>query len=272
MTDRAPFRRDTPPGALKCPLCESGRLRLWRAEQTLCCSHCGLLQRKYAGRDDTDLDRMYAAGWCEPERHLTETGGTCPRLAHAYTERLLATLGLRDFSGLRILDFGAGRGEMALAVQSRGGLAFGVDRFGFRFLRARGLAAFGSLDDLTPERKFNGIVSIDVVEHLACPWRVVPALRERLTDGGWFYLATPNASSAAARLLGQKWGEANKPGHLWLFTPASLELLLRRCGFGRVERVRWRIPYSSRPARRVIQYALQAAGLDGQLRYLAFPG
>jgi cyclopropane fatty-acyl-phospholipid synthase-like methyltransferase len=66
-----------------------------------------------------EVEALYQAGWQDPLENQNLTGGTTPALAQNYTRELTHTLGLVDLDGKKILDFGGGRGEMALAWYAR---------------------------------------------------------------------------------------------------------------------------------------------------------
>jgi SAM-dependent methyltransferase len=216
-----------------------------------------------------ELAELYAASWSAPATARAETGGTTDRLARLYVARLLRTLGLARLDGLRILDFGAGRGEMLAALRDRGADVCGLERFGYDFLRERGFAVYRSLADVPPGLRFDGAVSVDVVEHLAWPWDDLAALGASLQPGAFLYVATMNARGLNAMLSGPRWRELLKAGHLVFFTAATLRAALRAAGFGAARRLRWRIPYPAGALRGALYWVLQALGLDGELRFVA---
>lgn len=159
---------------------------------------------------------------------------------------------------------------MLAALRDRGAQVLAVEPYGHGELEDRGIQTFRSLQELPQGRRFDGILSIDVVEHLEAPWRTIEDLHQRLENKGWLYLATPNAESLGARAMGNRWSQALNPGHLQLFTPEGLTHMLRRCGFMDMRRLRWLVPYRVGPARHLLQLLLQLLGVDGELRYLAF--
>lgn len=161
---------------------------------------------------------------------------------------------------------------MLCALSDLGAQVYGVEPYGHLYLRSCGFRVFECLEEIPNSLRFDGIVSIDVIEHLSHPWRELNLLRKRLHESGWIYLATPNAGGAAATIKGPRWPEVGKPGHLVLFTPLSLRRTLASSGWVHVRRLRWRVRYSDNPFVRALHACVQAAGFDGQLRYLAFRG
>lgn len=252
-----------------CPLCEAPIKARWPQVNMWQCTNCGLLMRNPLPTPN-ELDTLYDASWQVPEANTRETGGTHAYLADLYMKRLLKSLGLTNFAGLTILDFGAGRGATVDALTSLGANVVALEPFGYDYLQKRGIPAYPSLDDLPADLRFDGIVSIDVIEHLTTPLETVVRLKEFLSNGGWLFLATPNAAGISCKIKRAAWKEVLNPGHLFLFSPANLDLLLAKADFHRRQHVHWYIRYTDNPAKRALHFALQTLHLDGELRYLAY--
>jgi SAM-dependent methyltransferase len=254
-------------GISSCPFC-GGRITVrWREVSVWHCHSCGLLLRNPVPRAE-ELEALYTASWSAPAQARAQTGGTDLRLARIYATRLLRSLGILDFGGRRILELGAGRGEMLTALGERGAIAWGVEPFGYDFLRQRGFTAFRRLRDLPPGLIFDGAVTVDVVEHLQRPWQDLAALGQRLRPGGFLYLSTLNTRGLNALLSGPRWREFRKDGHLLFFNAPIMRRVLATGGFKRLRRLRWQVVYHRNPVRRAMDSVLQAVGLDGGLRFL----
>lgn len=252
-----------------CPVCQSDAKLLWPSPKFVRCRGCGLLFRHPLPAPEL-LHELYETSWQDPQEHRTETGGTDLDLARIYAHRLASSLGRRNFEGLVMLEYGAGRGEFSRALQEMGAAVFAVEPYGCEYLNKQGITAFHRLEELPVNLHFDGIVTQDVIEHLSAPKDVLAACRTRLKPGGWIFVATPNVEGLNARITRARWREACKPGHLLLFAPATLREALRRSGFLRPERLRWLVPYSKSFARRSQNCLLQLLRLDGELRFLAF--
>jgi len=110
------------------------------------------------------------------------------------------------FAGRRnVLDIGCGRGELLEVLRSAGAQARGIDlsEESVAQCRSRGLEA--ELADLfeylpnQPDGEFDGIVSSQVVEHIA-PARLAPMIRlcaAKLCRGGLLAIETPNPECLA---------------------------------------------------------------------------
>ena len=253
----------------RCPLCHSVGTPFWRAASVWKCSSCKLLFR-YPVLSCPELAELYNKSWQAPDEHTNETGGTDLDLARIYARKLADSLDIKDFEGLKILDFGAGRGAICSALSELGANVYAVEPFGFEYLVKQGFTTFRSLDEIPQGFTFDGIISIDVIEHLPYPWHEFAQLRELLAFSGWLYVTTANSSGLNATIFGSRWRELHKTGHLILFSPSNIEFLLKKCGFSKYRRLKWFIEYAKNPIRRLLHSALQTLNLDGELRYIAW--
>lgn len=254
--------------SVRCPLCDRTEGLKGRGVFRKC-GHCGLVFR-HPMPTLQDLDALYNRSWEAPAKNSNETGGTTVDLAEVYASQLTKSLGRCDLRGLRILEYGAGRGEFLRALERRGAQVFALEPYGKEYLQQQGFPSFRAIEDLPEGVLFDGIVTIDVVEHEFAAWGVLRRLRPLLVHNGWLYVATPNPAGLNAKLTGERWREAQKPGHLLFFPPRTLERVLAEAGFARPQRLRWNVPYGTSLVTRLKDLMLSTLGLDGELRYLAF--
>jgi 2-polyprenyl-3-methyl-5-hydroxy-6-metoxy-1,4-benzoquinol methylase len=250
-----------------CPLCGGVASIKWLELSFAECSRCGALFRHPMPSED-ELDGLYSGSWRAPDVNTAETGSTSEEIATAYVRHLRRALGANALAGVRIIDFGAGRGTLARILQAQGASVVCVDPYGANDLRHQGLAAEEALNRLTGD--FTGACLVEVIEHLPDPVSVLRAIRRLLEPGGWIYLSTPNRNGLNARLTKANWREANKPGHLCLFTAHGVEKILASAGFERIARQRWLVDFGSGFPRRLARYAMQMTRTDGGLRYVAY--
>lgn len=250
-----------------CPYCKGSTTTHWKSLNFWRCSSCSLIFR-YPLPDENSVVDLYEKSWTSPSENRSETGGTSLALARTYVRKLADTLELKDFSGLRLLDFGAGRGDTMTALSELGADMYGVEPFGYDNLKNQGFQVFRTLDEIPENLTFDGIYTRDVIEHLRTPWVEIQKFKDLLVENGFIYVATPNASSLSAKIYGEKWREAVRAGHLLLFTPSCLETVLGLSGYKKYERLKWFIQYSENPLRSILQYTLKTFHIDGELHYL----
>lgn len=255
----------------ECPQCYAqGKAKPhWQAPRFVRCGECGVLYRG-PFPDAAGLASLYLEAWKSPAGNTRETGTTDMAIASSLVGSMVKRLGGRRLAGMRILDYGAGRGAIALELKRRGADVIAVEPFGCDYLIELGLSAYRDLIDLPAGSGFDGIVCLEVIEHLRDPRGVLASLYGRLVSGGWLLVTTPNAAGLPAKLMGQRWREAAKPGHIVFFTPATLRKMLLEIGFCDVRRPRWFIRYRHASfSRAVAQMGMQGLRVDGGLRIVA---
>ena len=226
------------------------------------CPTCGLVFREKFP-STAELTTLYDEAYSESNVDQADTDQESGAFATgAYVRYLLARY-IRP--GMRVLDFGAGTGELVMLLRQAGVDAFGLEysspardycakRRGFQL--ARELTAF-------PPESFDLVVMIEVVEHLTDLWGTLAGVREMLRPKGILFITTPNRKGLRARLEGGLWREAGKKFHLFLFDSSSIGFHLRKNGYGRVETV----PFSPVP-RHGLKYWL----FGRTMQLLALPG
>jgi SAM-dependent methyltransferase len=134
-----------------------------------------------------------------------------------------------------ICDLGCWVGFLLSEAGRRGWRGRGVEpsEFAAAYARERlGLdVVTGTLREAElPPGEFHALVMADVIEHLPRPGDALERAAELVVPGGVVYVATPDAGSAVARLLGRRWWSVLPP-HLQYFTRHSMRRLLERHGF-----------------------------------------
>lgn len=175
----------------------------------------------------------------------------------------------RPFDGLRLLDIGCGGGLLAEPMARLGAQVVGADaaarnipvaqlhaaqsglEIDYRHTSAEDMAAAGE--------KFDVVLNMEVVEHVADPLAYLTACRQLLKPGGLMITSTlnRNAKSYVMAIIGaehvMRW--LPKGTHEWskFITPDELYELLRQAGLDPVDRkgmvfnpVRWSWSLSSR--------------------------
>ena len=130
-------------------------------------------------------------------------------------------------SGLRVLELGAGSGELSNVLRERGCTVVGIEAGDLEVL------------DLDPDlagRRFDAVVAVDVLHRLRDPVSAVARLAPLLAPGGYLVVSVPNVAHVSVRLavLGGRFRYGDGPldrDALRFFTRASLIETLTAGGF-----------------------------------------
>jgi 2-polyprenyl-3-methyl-5-hydroxy-6-metoxy-1,4-benzoquinol methylase len=253
----------------RCTFCNGKLTILWEDPPFSRCADCYLIiQNPFPSQQE--LDDLYEASWTDPDANSYETGNMDGRLAEQYASELLRNLGRERAGGLRILDFGAGKGALMTALENEGAEVYGVEPYGHDRLREAGKKAYRMLGDIPQDILFDGIISMDVVEHLPQPWETFATLLRRIKPGGWLCISVPNPKGINARLNGGRWRETQKVGHIVFLEGKTLVRMLRWAGFSVARPVRWNVNYGKGFMHHLSQRLLLITGLHGAVRVIAF--
>ncbi len=160
--------------------------------------------------------------------------------AEAARERFLVGAVERWKRGGRILDVGCGRGELLRAFDPLHWERIGVEpspAVDVEETTSAGVVIVrGFLEDAPlPERSFDVVVAIDLLEHLRDARAFTRRLRGLVRDGGFAVVVTGDISSFFARLARARWRYFGSHEHVSFFTPSSIQHLFENCGFTVVE-------------------------------------
>ena len=135
----------------------------------------------------------------------------------------------------RLLDVGCGEGEFLAEMATLGWDAEGIDPTADAVEAACRRGVRVTRGDLTgvalDEGAFDAITFRLVFEHIPDPVGALRACHRALKPGGVVWIAAPSLDSEASRAFGDAWIFLEAPRHAVLYTPASLDRLLRRCEF-----------------------------------------
>ncbi len=139
----------------------------------------------------------------------------------------------------RLIEIGTGSGFFLKAAERAGwtvagieisseGVAFATTRLGLEIRRE-------SAEELSySAASFDVAVMFDVIEHLLNPMAALERVRHVLRPGGLLVVSTPNLHAVSRLALGSEWAVLSPAEHLYNFSAATLERLVRRAGFGDV--------------------------------------
>jgi 2-polyprenyl-3-methyl-5-hydroxy-6-metoxy-1,4-benzoquinol methylase len=161
--------------------------------------------------------------------------------------RYRSMLGRHPFSALRrlpagrLLDVGAGSGDLGLALEPRGWRVIGLEPSadGCRRGRSRGLEMVeGTLETVDASdlgSGYDAVVFQHSLEHVVDPGEDLARARGLLRDGGLLIVSLPNFGSWQRRTFGSAWFHLDLPRHRTHFTADGLKRLLRDNGFADCE-------------------------------------
>ncbi|HYE55086.1 MAG TPA: class I SAM-dependent methyltransferase [Chitinophagaceae bacterium] len=133
-----------------------------------------------------------------------------------------------------LLDVGAGTGLFVDTMRKGGWKVTGLEPDATARTRAREMnIMLQDISDLyqLPAANFDVITLWHVLEHVHDVHGYLKQLKHILKHEGHLVIAVPNYTSADARLYRQFWAAYDVPRHLYHFSPASMQALLRLHGF-----------------------------------------
>ncbi|HEV3059171.1 MAG TPA: glycosyltransferase [Vicinamibacterales bacterium] len=236
----------------RCPLCGHDELayQFFHAGTPIVrCAACSLMLRN-PQPSDAALGDIYtehyflgsddASSVAQEETHRLKRD-----TAAGYLDAIERRLGLDPGStdgrtGRRLLEVGAGFGNLLLEAASRGYDVTGVEYSQSSVVTANerlgaGRVLQGSMGTVDlPDASFDVAVLADVIEHTRDPLVDLRHVWRALRPGGVLFLAVPSLDSWSARLMRERWMEF-KLEHLFYFDSATIQTLLFKAGFERVE-------------------------------------
>jgi SAM-dependent methyltransferase len=172
--------------------------------------------------------------------HSNTKKGVVNSLYHRVRNRTLAnkcdllkrTTGLR--TGLH-LDIGAGTGAFVQYMNQHGWKSEGIEpdekarERALLYHQAKLLPA-SAFETFSPG-SFDAISLWHVLEHVHDLYPYLHRIRNILKPGGRIFIAVPNYTSYDAVKYGADWAAYDVPRHLYHFSPASMQWLLKAAGF-----------------------------------------
>lgn len=148
----------------------------------------------------------------------------------------------------RILDVGAAAGCILKGFENMGWHGVGIEpnakmvEYGKRSLKID--LRQGTLETARMDSKFDLIVMIQVIAHLADLNRSILNVSDLLDAHGFVLIETWNRCSLTAKLFGKNWHEYSPPSTLNFFNKRTLDALLERYNFKKIS--------SGRPQKKII--------------------
>jgi SAM-dependent methyltransferase len=196
---------------------------------TVVCRRCGLVSH---GRIPTDDELAVYYGKHYRVDYHGEVTPSPHRIVRAWKNgrRLLRLLQPHLPAGERVLEVGAGIGCTVKAFELAGHDATGVEPnegfFGFSRERLRSRLRSGNLNDVESRETYGLVLLIHVIEHFNRPADSLRHIHRLLKPGGRLYVECPNVAAPHAAP-----GKLFHFAHIYNFTPPTLAMLARSCGF-----------------------------------------
>jgi len=188
------------------------------------CSDCGLIALKDIP-DRFELEQMYKQVhdplYVEEKKNRYFTFNRVMKDIQKYTD-----------SG-KLLDVGCYCGYFLDVAREKGFDVQGVELSEWASSQARQLGHTVHNDNLSSldlESQFDIITMWDVIEHFSNPSDELREINRLLKRGGYFFLATINAGSLVARLMGPRWPWLMDM-HIFYFNKDTITKILEEQGF-----------------------------------------
>lgn len=233
-----------------CPICGDPATRFFAegrdveyrtTDERFTYASCDVCQTIFV--DPPPVDRVDAI---YPATYYSVRGGgnsLSLRIKAWFDGRLLRRV-LRRLPGerLAVLDIGGGTGWMLDAARAQDARVVETheldrDATARATAEAAGHVFHGQpIEQFRPDRRFDLILMLNILEHLADPTRVLRALRDCLTEHGLILIKTPNTDTLDRRLFQRhNWGGLHCPRHWVLFTEGGLVRCAQAAGLACVE-------------------------------------
>ena len=212
-----------------CKLCGNYMTPHYKAKGFLICkcSHCSFEQVKM----DSYAERFeYEASYFDNSKYRDLTA-----LRHEHKRRI-SILKKYATSDSKVVDYGCATGEFveyACKEFDISGCDVSEDAIRIAQEKYPTISEKFSLVDnfLNESDQYDMVTLWDVLEHIEYPLNMTIQLSEKVKEGGYLILSTPNIGSLFARIMKSYWPFMTPPEHLVFFTKRSMAYLAKKAGF-----------------------------------------
>lgn len=130
------------------------------------------------------------------------------------------------------IDVGAGDGRFISGVGSKRKIGVEGSRTAREIMRQKGIEVLSDSDFLKKRNLRADVISFwHVLEHLKDPKKFLLASKQNLKAKAELIIAVPNIDSFEFNFFKRDWFHLEPTLHYWHFSPRSLGILLKKCGF-----------------------------------------
>jgi 2-polyprenyl-3-methyl-5-hydroxy-6-metoxy-1,4-benzoquinol methylase len=202
------------------------------------CPECRLVCR-YELPSREDLKEIYRQEYFADDPSAESRLGYFDYLADEKLHRANAARRLRSLERMTdrrtLLDVGCAAGFFVDEAGRRGWAASGVDVSGFMVGWGRANLgvdiSLGTLDEIAVDPGLGVVTMWDYIEHAIDPVGDITTAGRLLESGGILAISTGDIASIAARVSRSSWHLLTPNHHNYFFSAATLQRMLRRCGF-----------------------------------------
>ncbi len=228
----------------QCPVCGSGQIsRKFSAKDHTVSKEnfdiweCAVCTARFTQDvpDIAHIGQYYQSA--EYVSHTETREGLINRLYHAVRKITMRSKQnwVKSASGVKqgsLLDIGSGTGAFLHYMQQLGWQVTGLEPDAGARDNARKLYQLEtqSVEELfnLPPAQFDCITMWHVLEHVHNLHAYLDQIHRLLKPGGALLIAVPNYTSTDAHLYGSDWAAYDVPRHLYHFSPAAMDILLRQ--------------------------------------------
>ncbi len=170
----------------------------------------------------------------------------------------------------KVLDIGAAAGFILKGFENKGWTGTGIElnktmvEYGKKSLGVSLIQ--GSIENTPLEEKFDLIIMIQVIAHIYDLRASVNKIKHLLKPDGIVLIETWNKDSLTARLSGKNWHEFSPPSTLNYFSKRTLDFLMTKSGFSKIDTGTPRKSIHSKHAKSLIKHKLLESN---KLKWLA---
>jgi 2-polyprenyl-3-methyl-5-hydroxy-6-metoxy-1,4-benzoquinol methylase len=228
-----------------CPICRTNETQPWavahdveyrtseREYRYWRCGHCNVLFLNPA--PVTEMSEIY------PSNYYSYANSS-PSIVHRVKDRMDSSIFrriLRRLPGdrLKVLDVGGGDGWLLTKIRAMDRRVVltqvvDIDRGAEAAALRQGHEYFcGLIEDFETDTRFDLVLMLNIIEHVADPAAVLARVRATLAPNGSILLKTPNTDSWDARIFRDRdWGGYHCPRHWVLFDGTSIMRVAQKAG------------------------------------------